>query len=72
MSTPKPLVATEPLYIGSARAYNAGDLVPAEAAEENGWTEQCAKQGTKAADKASAPEPDAPAVETSTPAVSTT
>jgi hypothetical protein len=42
-------IATEPLFIGTARAHNPGDVVPAE---KYGWKDQVARQGTKAATKA--------------------
>jgi hypothetical protein len=45
----KYVVATEPLFIGTARAHNAGDLVPVENVEPNGWTDKVAKPETKAA-----------------------
>lgn len=38
-TTDKTLVATEPLFIGRARAHNVGDLVPADNVERNGWTD---------------------------------
>jgi hypothetical protein len=45
-------IATEPLFIGTARAHNPGDVVPAENVEKYGWKDQVARQGTKAATKA--------------------
>ncbi|HXH77159.1 hypothetical protein [Nocardioides sp.] len=42
-------IATEPLFIGTARAHNAGDRVPAENVERHGWQDQVAREGTKAA-----------------------
>lgn len=45
-------IATEPLEIGYVRAHNAGDPVPEENIEANGWGDKVAKVGTKAAEKA--------------------
>jgi hypothetical protein len=45
-------IATEPLFIGTARAHNPGDVVPADNVERNGWQDGVAKAGTKAAEKA--------------------
>jgi hypothetical protein len=52
MAETKDKVATQPLFIGRARAHNVGDVVPAENIEANGWEEKVATVGTKAADKA--------------------
>lgn len=52
MSSNEYVVAKEPLYIGTALAHNAGDLVPAENVTPNDWDALVAKQGTKAADEA--------------------
>lgn len=51
-STRKNLIATEPLFIGRARAHNPGDVVPEENVKEHGWGEQVANEGTVAAKKA--------------------
>lgn len=45
-------VATEPLFVGTARAHNVGDPVPADNVKANGWEDSVAKAGTKAAEKA--------------------
>ena len=45
----KTYIATEPLYVGTARAHNPGDVVPAENVERNGWQNKVATEGTKAA-----------------------
>jgi hypothetical protein len=45
-------IATEPLFVGNARAHNPGDEVPAENVEANGWQDSVVKAGTKAAEKA--------------------
>jgi hypothetical protein len=45
-------IATEPLFVGNARAHNPGDIVPEENVEANGWQDSVAKVGTKAADQA--------------------
>jgi hypothetical protein len=60
-------VATEPLFVGNARAHNPGDIVPEENVEANGWQDSVAKVGTKAAEKAleSAAEGDQEGVPTS-------
>ena len=44
-------IATTALFVGTARAHNPGDLVPAENVERNGWSDGVAKAGTKAADE---------------------
>lgn len=46
------LVATEPLFIGRARAANPGDVIDAQTVENNGWGDKVAKEGTKAAQQA--------------------
>lgn len=45
-------IATEPLFVGNARAHNPGDPVPEENVKANGWQDSVAKAGTKAAEKA--------------------
>jgi len=42
-------VALEPLFIGTARAHNRNDVVPAENVERYGWQDQVAREGTAAA-----------------------
>lgn len=42
-------VATENLYVGTALAHVAGDLVPADNVEPNGWGSSVANPDTKAA-----------------------
>jgi hypothetical protein len=42
-------IALEPLFIGTARAHNTGDRVPAENVERFGWQQQVAAEGTQAA-----------------------
>jgi hypothetical protein len=51
------VVATTDLYLpGSATVqYRAGDLVPADNVEHNGWSDGVARRGTKAADEATPP-----------------
>jgi hypothetical protein len=51
-ATAKYVVATEPLFIGTARAHNPGDLVPFEHVEKYGWDGKVAKPETKAAQAA--------------------
>lgn len=45
----KTYIATEPLFIGTARAHNPGDVVPADNVERYGWHGQVAAEGTRAA-----------------------
>jgi hypothetical protein len=45
-------IAKEPLFVGTARAHNVGDVVPDENVEANGWQDSVVKSGTKAAEKA--------------------
>lgn len=45
-------IALEPLFIGTARAHNTGDVVPAENVERHGWEDQVAREGTQAAEGA--------------------
>ncbi len=52
MAESKPYVATAPLFVGTSRAHNPGDLVPAENVERNDWQDGVARAGTKAADAA--------------------
>jgi hypothetical protein len=54
----KAFVATEPLFIETARAHNPGDVVPAENVERYGWQKQVAREGTKAAAEVVKPESD--------------
>jgi hypothetical protein len=42
-------VALEPLFIGTARAHNPNDRVPAENAERYGWQDSVAPEGSAAA-----------------------
>lgn len=60
-SESKKFVATQPLFIGFARAHNPGDIVPAANVDEHGWQDGVAREGTKAATEAqeAAAEPDA-------------
>jgi hypothetical protein len=59
----KTYIATEPLYVGTARAHNPGDVVPADNVERNGWQDGVVGEGTKAAkaaqESARAAEPQA-------------
>lgn len=48
----KTYIATEPLFVGTARAHNPGDEVPAENVERHGWKDSVAAKGTKAANAA--------------------
>lgn len=48
----KTYIATEPLYVGTARAHNVGDVVPADNVERHGWQDSVAASGTKAAAEA--------------------
>lgn len=57
----KPWIATAPLHIGYARAFNPGDVVPDGHVEEYGWGEHVAREGTKAANEAQGLEQDGPA-----------
>lgn len=55
------VVATEPLFIGPARAHNTGDLVRADTVDANGWGAQVSGVNTKAATQAmTAASTDAP------------
>lgn len=58
------LVATEPLFIGRARAANPGDVIDAETVKNNGWGDKVAKEGTKAAQNATPAEEPAPSTGT--------
>lgn len=51
------VVATEPLFIGTARAHNPGDLVRADTVDENGWQGKVTGRDTKAAQQAAQPQP---------------
>lgn len=42
-------IATRDLFVGIHRAHRRGDVVPAENVEPNGWTDDVANEGTKAA-----------------------
>jgi hypothetical protein len=44
-------IASEPLFVGNARAHNPGDHVPEDNIARNGWEDKVAKVGTKAAEK---------------------
>ena len=48
----EPFIATEPLFVGNARAHNPGDVVPDDNVKRNGWESGVARQGTKAASAA--------------------
>lgn len=52
MSNPDFFIATEPLFVGLARAHNPGDRVPADNVKRNGWEDGVAREGTKAANDA--------------------
>lgn len=43
------IIAIEALFIGTSRAHNAGDVVPADNVERHGWQDLVARQGTQAA-----------------------
>ena len=45
-------IATEPLFVGNARAHNIGDVVPDENVKANGWQDSVSREGTKAATEA--------------------
>ncbi len=64
---PDSYIATEALYVGTARAHSPGDEVPAENVKRNGWQDAVARRGTKAATSAAEPadvvEPTAPPAE---------
>lgn len=51
----KPYLATEPIYLNGARAFNPGDVVPDSHVERHGLHDQVAREGTKAADAATSP-----------------
>lgn len=71
---PENLIATEPLYIGRARAANPGDTVPEENVKRFGWEDQVAKESSRAAKEAlgttteSQPDTAAPAAQASSQA----
>jgi hypothetical protein len=44
-------IAKEALFVGNARAHNPGDHVPEDNIARNGWQDQVAKVGTKAAEQ---------------------
>lgn len=48
----EPYIATEALYVGSARAHNPGDVVPDDNVKQNNWQDSVARAGTKAANEA--------------------
>jgi hypothetical protein len=50
----KPYIATAPLFVGFARAFNPGDVVPDEHVEKYGWQDGVSREGTKAAETAQA------------------
>ncbi len=52
MPESKSFIATVPLFVGTARAHNPGDVVPADNVKEHGWEDGVAREGTKAADTA--------------------
>ncbi len=52
MAESKNFIATAPLFVGTARAHNPGDVVPAENVKAHGWEDGVAREGTKAADTA--------------------
>lgn len=39
-------IAKEPLYVGTARAHNPGDVVPAKNVKRNGWESLVEQQKT--------------------------
>lgn len=51
-------VATQDLFVGIHRAHFAGDEVPEENIEPNGWGDSVSQEGTAAADEAQAGEYD--------------
>lgn len=48
----KTYIAKEDIFFGTARAHNAGDVVPAENVKANGWEHLVVTEGTKAAKEA--------------------
>jgi hypothetical protein len=58
----QPYIALEALFVGNARAHNAGDVVPDENVEPNGWKDSVARADSKAAKEvlADAQDSDAP------------
>lgn len=48
----KAQIAIRDLFVGIHRAHRKGDSVPAENVEPNGWTDDVATEGTKAANTA--------------------
>lgn len=48
------VILTEDAYVGTGKAANAGDSVPQDIADKNGW--EYARKGTKAAKEAEAEE----------------
>ncbi len=48
----EPFIATEPLFVGNARAHSPGDVVPDDNVKRNGWESGVARKGTKAANAA--------------------
>lgn len=52
----KPWIATAPLFVGMARAFNPGDVVPDEHVEQYGWHDGVTREGSKAATEAQTPD----------------
>lgn len=44
----KTYIATEPIFMGTARAHSVGDEVPADNVERNGWQDSVVGSDTKA------------------------
>lgn len=55
----KKYIATEDLFIGSAKAHRVGDEVPEDKVEQWGWWDKVVNRNTKAATKAKASPPEA-------------
>jgi trigger factor len=54
------VIATEPLFVGVARAHNVGDRVPRVNVEQNGWQDAVAEPDSGDAGQALASLADAP------------
>lgn len=67
----KTQIATRDLFVGIHRAHRKGDSVPADNIEPNGWTDDVAAEGTKAANTAAKERAEEDGVEEEQPAAAT-
>lgn len=45
-------IATKPIFVGTARAHNIGDVVPDANVKANGWEDSVNRESSKAAQEA--------------------